>query len=118
MKTDTAFTSNTSTVEGLLLIKIVSGDQTELQWLPQTEFNIAFFSGEQMRGIYTMRTSLTESPGTRVERPVISDAISKQNLKPVAVVPEEMTVKCGEDSPSMDRKATIPKASRLLIAGL
>ena len=37
-KTDTAFTPNVWTVEGLLLIKIVSGGETEFRWMDQLEF--------------------------------------------------------------------------------
>lgn len=97
-KTDTAFTPNVWTVTGLLLIKIVSGDQTEFRWMPITEFNEAFFSGQRVHGIYKIRTSLHASPGvTKVVRPVVPDAISKVNKKPVAVPPAELTVKCGQE---------------------
>lgn len=98
VKTDTAFTPNVWTVEGLLLIKIVSGDQTEFAWIPMTEFNTAFFAGGKIRGTISVRTSLDPSPGvTPIVTPVIPDVIKEKNLKPVAVAPDEMTVKCGEE---------------------
>lgn len=99
VKTDTAFTPNVWSTEGLLLIKIVSGDQAELQWLPQTEFNNEFFRGNISRGIYTIRTSLRPSKKlTPIVRPTIPDAIKEKNLKPVAVCePMEITLKCGEE---------------------
>jgi len=99
VKTDTAFTPNVWTVEGLLLIKIVSGNQTEFYWMSLTEFNEQFFKGNKNRGVYHIRTSLQPSNGiTRVVRPEIPESIRKTNLKPVAVVtPQELTVKCNEE---------------------
>jgi hypothetical protein len=97
-KKDTAFTPNVWGVEGLLLIKIVSGEQTEFHWLPLTALNEAYFSGVTNRGIYTIRTSLKPSNGTTptVRRPV-PDAIKETNLAPVAEVDcgEEVTVQSG-----------------------
>ena len=98
VKTDTFFTPNVVALDGLLLIKIVSGDQTELHWLPGSEFNRAFFEGQRLKGTYTIRTSLASSDKpTPIIRPVVPDAIAKTNLKPVAVVDRrEIEVKCGE----------------------
>ncbi len=96
-KTDTAFTPNVWSVEGLLLLKIVSGDQTEFHWLPMTEMNEAFFRGERIRGVYTKRTNLASTGQiTPLVKPTIPEATKTTNLKPVAVAPKELTVKCGE----------------------
>jgi hypothetical protein len=115
VKTDTAFTPNVFGVEGLLLIKIVSGDQTEFFWLPMTEMNEAFFRGERIRGIYTKRTSLQPSPGiTPVVRKPISDDARKTNLRPVAVIPKEMTVKCGEEFVIDGSKSYDPEGQPLI----
>lgn len=43
---ETAFTPNVWEVEGLLLIKIVSGSRTEYQFLDLTQFNVAFLSND------------------------------------------------------------------------
>lgn len=94
---DTAFTPNVWTVEGLLLIKVVCGDQVEFAWLPLTELNEAFFRGERIRGVYPIRTSLRPVSGpTAVIGPEIPQAIREVNKRPVAVVPAEITVRCGE----------------------
>lgn len=95
---DVAFTPNVWCVEGLLLVKIVSGDQTEFYWMSMTEFNKAFFEGETFRGVYPVKTSLLPSNGvTPIVRKPVPDAIKKVNLAPVAIAPSEMTVKCGEE---------------------
>jgi hypothetical protein len=99
-KNDTAFTPNVWSVEGLLLLKIVSGDQTEFHFLAMTDFNEAFFSGDRMRGVYEIRTSLKPSKGeTAIVRRPIPDAIREKNLRPVATVDseEEITIECGRD---------------------
>jgi hypothetical protein len=95
---ETAFTPNVWEVEGLLLLKIVSGKQVEYQFMDLTQFNVAFLSGETVCGKYDIRTSLTSAgtPTALVRKP-IPDAIKKVNLAPVAVCKEEMTVKCGEE---------------------
>lgn len=95
---DVAFTPNVWEVQGLLLLKIVSGDQTEFAWLPLTEFNEAYFRGERIRGLYEVRTSLqpSEKPTLLVRRE-IPEAIRQINLKPVAVAPNELVVRCGEE---------------------
>ena len=97
-KNDTAFTPNVWTVDGLLLIKIVHGGQTEFRWMPMTELNEAFFRGQRIRGVYKIRTSLPPAPGvTKIVRRKIPDAIRKRNLQPVAVAaPKTLTVRCGQ----------------------
>jgi len=83
---DVAFTPNTWNVEGLLLLKIVSGEQTEFHWLALTEFNTAYFKNK-FSGVYPIRTSLLPSDGyTALVRPEIPEAIRKENLRPVAVI--------------------------------
>ena len=96
---DVAFTPNVWIVEGLLLVKIVSGEQTEFRWLPLTEFNTVFLSGQRLSGTIVVRTSLRPSPGrTPLVRPVVPEVIRKVNLSPIAVTrPHELTVKCGQD---------------------
>jgi hypothetical protein len=97
-KTDTAFTPNVWTVEGLLLIKIVSGDREEIQFMDLMAFNDAFLSGNQVLGKYPIRTNLTpSSEPTPVVRKPIPDAIREVNKQPVAVAPAEMTVRCNEE---------------------
>jgi len=92
---DTAFTPTCFGAEGMLLLKIVSGDQTEFHWLTMTMMNEAFFAGAKNQGVYMIRTSLTpsEEPTRLVRRPV-PEAIREQNLAPVAKVKEgrEITV--------------------------
>lgn len=112
---DTAFTPNVWCVEGLLLLKIVSGDQTELQWLPLTEFNRAFFRGEKFRGTYTIRTSLSSSKGiTPLVKQVIPEAIQKINKKPTAVAPETITVKAGQPFTIDGSKSSDPEGQPLI----
>ncbi len=94
---EVAFTPNVWEVEGLLLLKIESGEETEFSWLPLTEFNQAFFRGE-VRGRYAVRTSLhPTSEATPIARPEIPEAIRERNLKPVAVCEAETTVACGAE---------------------
>lgn len=112
---DTAFTPNVWCVEGLLLIKVVSGDQTEFHWLSLTDFNEAFFRGEKFRGLYTIRTSLQPSSGiTPLDKPTIPDAISKINKKPVAIAPETITVKCGQEFTIDGSKSSDPEGQPLI----
>lgn len=97
VNTEVAFTPNVWEVQGLLLLKIVSGPDVEFAWLPLTEFNQAFFRGE-VRGRYPIRTSLHPSAEpTPVVAPVVPDAIRETNLRPVAVCETEVTVRCGEE---------------------
>ena len=96
---DVAFTPNVWIVEGLLLVKITSGSETEFRWLPLTEFNTLFLSGHRLSGTIPVRTSLR--PGakpTAVVRPAAAEAIRKVNLRPEARVnTREMTVRCGQE---------------------
>jgi hypothetical protein len=114
---DVAFTPNVWCVEGLLLVKIVSGDQTEFAWLSLTDFNEAFFRGERFRGIYTIRTNLQPSPiETPIVKPAIPDAIKETNLKPEAVVDtgKELRVKCGEKLRIDGSKSRDPEGQPLI----
>ena len=96
---DTAFTHNVWQTEGLLLVKIVSGDHEELAWLPITEMNVAFALGDKHRGVYPIRTSLPPATGlTPVVKVEVPAAIRETNLRPVATVPQtELTVTCGAE---------------------
>jgi hypothetical protein len=103
VKTDTAFTPNVWSVEGLLLIRIVTsdpvaGDQTEFAWLDLTDFNIAYCL-DPLAGECPIRTSLRRTDGeTPLVRPEIPEAIREQNLRPVAVIDnKEITVNVGEE---------------------
>ena len=83
---DVAFTPNVSAVQGLLLLKIVSGDQTEFQWMVLGQFNTAYFN-DPVCGVYPIRTSLQPSEGvTPLVRPEVPKAIRKENLAPVGVI--------------------------------
>jgi hypothetical protein len=95
---DTAFTPNVWEVEGLLLLKIVSGSRTEYRFMDLTQFNDAYLSGNTVLGVYTIRTSLPacERPVEIVRKPV-PEAIRKVNKAPVAVAPGQMTVRCGQE---------------------
>lgn len=94
---DVAFTPNVWRVEGLLLVKLVSGDQTEFSWLCLTELNEAFYSGDRLRGVYPLRTSLRPAPGeTPLVRVEVPEAVREKNLIPVAAVEEQITVAPGE----------------------
>ncbi len=154
-KTDTAFTPNVWTVEGLLMIRIVVGssekdssglysstkssglislkngetesddvqpeferekskerffppkvgpnclfpnpEQQEIHFMDLMAFNEAFLSGQQVRGVYPIRTSLLSPPEpTPVVRRPTPEAIRQTNQRPVAVAPTEMTVRCGQ----------------------
>jgi hypothetical protein len=114
---DVAFTSNVWCTEGLLLLKVVSGDQTEFHWLPLTEMNDVFFSGERHVGVYPVRTSLHRSPGvTPIVRREIPEAIREKNLKPTAEVNvgEELTVHCGDEIVIDGSKSHDPEGQPLL----
>jgi hypothetical protein len=94
---DVAFTPNVWCVEGLLLVKIVSGEQTEFYWLPLTELNEAFFNGDRIRGTYPIRTSLSPArEPTAIVRKPLPDIIRKVNLKPKAVVAKTDATVCQE----------------------
>lgn len=117
---DCAFTPNVWSVEGLLLLKIIEGDQVEFAWLCLTDFNEEYFKGHQVRGVYPIRTSLKPVDAeTPLVRPNIPEAIRKTNLRPIATIKRdtkkkrngeqslEITIKPGEQitfdgSPSHD----------------
>jgi len=96
---DVAFTPNVWIVEGLLLVRVVSGEQSEFHWLPLTEFNTAFLSGERLTATLPVRTSLAPSSGvTPVIRPPTPSEPHSSDLRPVAVVDRtELSVRCGEE---------------------
>jgi hypothetical protein len=92
---DTAFTPNVWTVEGLLLLQITSGAETEYRWMDLTEVNEAYLSGRTVAGRYDIRTSLRPS-ATPTEVRIHAEEPAKQNLRPVAVAPAEVRVQCGQ----------------------
>jgi hypothetical protein len=92
---DTAFTPNVWTVEGLLLLRITSGAETEYRWMDLTEFNEAYLSGQTVAGRYDIRTSLRPS-ATPTEVRVHAEEPARRNLRPVAVAPAEVRVQCGQ----------------------
>jgi hypothetical protein len=106
-KSDTAFTPNVTALEGLLLVKIVSGNQTELHWLTMSEFNRAFFEGQRLATTVDIRTSL--SPAREIGSEAASAVSGSRrgrrrmgegrtvNLRPVAAAPSDITVKCGQE---------------------
>ena len=95
---DTAFTPNVWEVEGLLLLRIVSGKQTEYRFMDLSQFNTEFLAGQTVLGKYVLRTSLEPSDApTPIVRKPVPEAIRTVNKAPVAVAPKEMTVKCGEE---------------------
>lgn len=112
---DIAFTSNVGSVEGLLLLKIVSGAQTEFAWLCLTDFNEAFYRGETTRGVFPIRTSLRSSAGeTPLVRKEIPEAVREKNLRPVAVTDQEVTLKVGEKFRLDGSKSTDPEGQPLV----
>jgi hypothetical protein len=112
---DVAFTPNVWRVEGLLLLKIVSGDEVEFAWLCLTDLNEAFYRGEKLRGVYPVRTSLRSSAEkTPLVHPEIPEAIRETNLLPVAVTEEEITVKVGETFKLDGSKSKDPEGQPLV----
>ncbi len=112
---DTAFTPNVWRVEGLLLVKIVSGAETEFAWLCLTDFNEAFYRGETTRGVYPIRTSLKPSgQETPLVRHEIPAAIRRQNLRPVAVTDEHVTVVAGKTFRLDGSRSTDPEGQPLI----
>ena len=83
---DTAATPSVWRVEGLLLIKIVSGSDVFFQLLPMTEFNEQFFAGDKFRGVYEIRTQLKQGKKPELEKRQIAKAVSKVNKAPVALL--------------------------------
>jgi len=114
---DVAFTPNVWETQGLLLIKVVSGEQTEFHWLTLDEFNIAYYK-DKRSGMYPIRTSLQPCEGTtELVRPEIPEAIQKENLAPVAVVePEELTVEVGQEFTFDGSKSYDPEGQPLVYA--
>jgi hypothetical protein len=102
-------------VEGLLLVKIASGPQTEFYWLPLPEFNNEFLSGHTFTGIIPVRTSLAPSAApTPVTRPTVPEAVQKMNKRPVAVVDRtEITVGCGQEFALDGSKSSDPEGQPL-----
>ena len=94
----TAFTPNVWSVEGLLLIRINAGDQSEYHFMDLTQFNTEFLSGNMVCGKYTIRTSLLSPkiPTEIIHKPVPKE-IQYINKQPVAVAPKRLKVKCGEN---------------------
>ena len=84
--------------DGLLLIKIVCGDQTEFHYLTLGQCMVAYFADPTV-GEYPIRTSLKPVEGvTPLVRREIPEAIREQNLRPVAVPAEtELTATVGEE---------------------
>jgi len=113
--TDTAFTPNVWSVEGLLLIRVVSGKESEYRFMDLTQFNTEFLAGNEVCGKYYLRTSLdpTSEPTPVVRKP-IPDAIRTANKAPVAVAPKEMTVKCGEEFTIDGSKSFDPEGQPLI----
>lgn len=113
--TDTAFTPNVWTVEGLLLIRVSSGKQSEYRFMDLTQFNDEFLSGHTVCGIYHLRTSLEPSDTpTPIVRKQIPAAIRTVNKAPVAVAPAELTVKCGEEFTIDGSKSFDPQGQPLI----
>jgi hypothetical protein len=110
--------------EGMMLLRVVSGDRTELHWLTLTMMNEAFFAGAKNWGVYTIRTSLKPAEGeTPVVRREVPDAISKTNLRPVAKTdiqpaapdaPPEITVKVGQPVRIDGSQSTDPEGQPLV----
>ncbi len=113
--TDTAFTPNVWEVEGLLLLKVVSGDQVEYRFMDLTQFNTAYLSGDTVCGKHTLRTSLLPSPTpTPLVRKTVPEAVRKVNKAPVAVAPSELTVKCGQEFEIDASKSYDPEGQPLI----
>ncbi|MBN1917268.1 MAG: Ig-like domain-containing protein [Verrucomicrobia bacterium] len=96
---DIAATPGSWGTDSMLLLKIVSGDQTEFHWLTISMMNVAFFEGGKDRGVYPIRTSLKpHSEPTPLVRKPVPEAIREQNLAPVAKLdgPRRIRVRPGE----------------------
>jgi hypothetical protein len=80
-----------------------------------TQFNEAFLSGNQVAGTYALRTSLPPCKSkTPIVRKPVPDAIRKINKAPVAVAPESLTVRCGEEFTIDGSKSYDPEGQPLL----
>ncbi len=113
--TDTAFTPNVWEVEGLLLVRIVAGKQSEYRFVDLTQFNDEFLSGHRVAGRYHLRTSLqpVKEP-TQIQRRAIPDAIRTTNKAPVAVAPKDITVQCGDEFTIDGSKSFDPEGQHLI----
>jgi hypothetical protein len=95
---ETAFTPNVWTVEGLLLIKVVSGSQSEFHFMDLTQFNTEFLAGHTALGTYVLNTSLRSTgKQSAIKRPSIPAAIRSTNKRPTAVAPPVIYVKTNEE---------------------
>ncbi|HTQ10992.1 MAG TPA: Ig-like domain-containing protein, partial [Fimbriimonadaceae bacterium] len=114
--TDTAFTPNVWSVEGLLMIRVTSGKESEYRFMDLTQFNSEFTSGHTVCGVYSLRTSLLPSNGpTPVVRKPVPEAIRTVNKAPVAVVtPTEITVHCGQEFTIDGSKSYDPEGQPLI----
>jgi hypothetical protein len=83
--------------EGLLLIRIVSGDREECHWLSALDFHAAF-GRNPVEGVYPIRTSLKAFPSpTPVLLPPPQPPRWQTNLAPVAsVAKSQLTVRAGQ----------------------
>ena len=112
---DTAFTPNVWEVEGLLLIRIVSGKHSEYRFMDLTQFNTEFLSGNKVQGTYLVQTSLEPSDKpTPIVRRSIPDAIMTVNKAPVAVAPKEISVTCGSEFSIDGSKSYDPEGQPLI----
>ncbi|MDD4646101.1 MAG: Ig-like domain-containing protein, partial [Bacteroidales bacterium] len=79
---ETAFTPNVWSVEGLLLIRIVSGDRSEYHFMDLTQFNTEFLLGHTVLGAYLVQTSLHQGDQpTYIKRDVIPEPIRRINKR-------------------------------------
>ncbi len=101
--------------DGLFLIKIVCGDQTEFYYLTLSECMVAYFSDPTV-GEYPIRTSLKPVEGvTPLVRREVPEAIREQNLRPVAVPAETaLTATVGEEFTLDCSKSYDPEAQPLM----
>lgn len=97
-----------------LVLKIVSGNQTEFQWLPLSEANNEYLRGNTALGNYPIRTSLTSTGVTPTVTPTYPDAIKNYNYKPVAVAPKEVEVTVGSQLVIDGTKSYDPEGQPLI----
>ena len=93
---DVPFTPNVIETQGILLVKVVSGGQTEFHWVTDLDFQTAFFSGQRIEGKVAVRTSLRSSKDKpKLLRPTVPPAIRKVNRAPkVVIAPKTLQVVC------------------------
>jgi hypothetical protein len=95
---ESPFTPNVWTVEGLLLIRVVSGDRSEYHFMDLTQFNTEYLSGHTVQGKYLINTSLRQPEESGiVKREVRRETAGKINKRPVAIAPPVITVRVGEE---------------------